>query len=65
GAYSSLLPPVSSSLSPDLRPPTAGLRPLPIAEILANQVLSLPIGPHMSSDAVATVVDAIKSFPEL
>jgi dTDP-4-amino-4,6-dideoxygalactose transaminase len=38
---------------------------LPIAEQLANQILSLPIGPHQSQNAVSIVVDAIKSFPEL
>jgi len=32
---------------------------LPIAERLANQVLSLPIGPQMSDVSVATVIDAL------
>ena len=59
------IPPHLSGAYSDLRPPTSDLWPLPIAERVADQVLSLPIGPHMSSDAVATVVDAIKSFPEL
>lgn len=36
---------------------------LPLAEQLANEILSLPIGPHMTSDQVDTVVVAIKSFP--
>jgi dTDP-4-amino-4,6-dideoxygalactose transaminase len=38
---------------------------LPIAERLAGEILSLPIGPHMSEDSVFTVVEAIKSFPGL
>ena len=38
---------------------------LPIAEQLANEVLSLPMGPHMSPSAVSIVVDAIKSFADL
>jgi dTDP-4-amino-4,6-dideoxygalactose transaminase len=37
----------------------------PIAEQLANEILSLPIGPHQSQNAVSIVVDAIKSLPEL
>lgn len=35
---------------------------LPLAEQLASEVLSLPIGPHMSVDAVAAVSDAIRVF---
>jgi dTDP-4-amino-4,6-dideoxygalactose transaminase len=38
---------------------------LPIAEQLADEVLSLPIGPHVGSEAVSTVVEAIKTFPGL
>jgi dTDP-4-amino-4,6-dideoxygalactose transaminase len=37
---------------------------LPIAEQLASEVLSLPIGPHMSTEAVEQVVSAIRSFPD-
>ena len=36
-----------------------------IAEQLASEVLSLPIGPHLSADAVCEVVNAILSFTEL
>jgi dTDP-4-amino-4,6-dideoxygalactose transaminase len=33
---------------------------LPLARQLANEVLSLPIGPHMSPDDVETVLDRVK-----
>jgi dTDP-4-amino-4,6-dideoxygalactose transaminase len=36
-----------------------------IAEQLASEVLSLPIGPHTPPGAVSIVVDAVKSFPDL
>lgn len=35
----------------------------PIAEWLADEVLSLPMGTHLDETAAATVVDAIRSFP--
>ena len=34
----------------------------PIAERLAQQVLSLPIGPHLSDSAQDQVIDAVRSF---
>jgi dTDP-4-amino-4,6-dideoxygalactose transaminase len=34
---------------------------LPLARQLANEVLSLPIGPHMSPDDVTTVLDRVQS----
>ena len=34
---------------------------LPLARQLADEVLSLPIGPHMSPDDVATVLDRVQS----
>jgi dTDP-4-amino-4,6-dideoxygalactose transaminase len=34
----------------------------PIAEKLASEVLSLPIGPHLSQDAAHRVVDAVLSY---
>ena len=37
-----------------------GSMSLPIAEEMANTVVSLPIGPHMSDEEVATVVRAVK-----
>ena len=37
---------------------------LPIAELLANEVLSLPIGPHLSSEAVEEVACYIKNVLE-
>jgi dTDP-4-amino-4,6-dideoxygalactose transaminase len=33
---------------------------LPVAEQLASEVLSLPIGPHLAADAVAAVVEAVR-----
>ena len=59
------IPPHLSGAYSDLRPPASGSWNLPIAETLANEVLSLPIGPHQRQNAVSIVVDAIKSFPEL
>lgn len=38
---------------------------LPIAESLAGEVLSLPMGPHMSEDQARCVIDRILSFPGL
>jgi dTDP-4-amino-4,6-dideoxygalactose transaminase len=42
----------------------AGLRlaphALPLARRLANEVLSLPIGPHLSQSDVNATVDAVK-----
>lgn len=35
---------------------------LPIAESMANEILSLPIGPHMKDAQVEQVIDAIQSF---
>ncbi len=37
--------------------------PRPIADRLADEVLSLPIGPHMADDQVDDVVSAMTSFP--
>ena len=34
----------------------------PIASLIANEVLSLPIGPHLSTDQQAAVIDAVKTF---
>ena len=41
-----------------------GLRPgsLPIAEQLASEVLSLPIGPHLSSDGALSVIASIRNL---
>lgn len=36
---------------------------LPVAETLANEVLSLPIGPQMTDDEVTRVIDALTAFP--
>jgi dTDP-4-amino-4,6-dideoxygalactose transaminase len=37
---------------------------LPIAERLARTVLSLPIGPHLSGDQAAQVIEAVNAFRE-
>jgi dTDP-4-amino-4,6-dideoxygalactose transaminase len=36
---------------------------LPMSEAIHREVLSLPIGPQMSPDQVAAVVDAVQTFP--
>jgi len=63
GAYANLeVRSQKSEVSPppsDLRPPTSDLWNLPIAEELANTVLSLPIGPHLTEDQQQTVNAAI------
>jgi dTDP-4-amino-4,6-dideoxygalactose transaminase len=58
------IPPHLSGAYSELRSPSSVLPPLPIAEQLASEVLSLPIGPHMPADAVEQVVSAIRSFPD-
>jgi dTDP-3-amino-3,4,6-trideoxy-alpha-D-glucose transaminase len=35
---------------------------LPVAEALAREVLSLPMGPHLSEGAQAHVIDSIRCF---
>ena len=56
GAYSTATPKHGNTETP---------ASLPIAEQLASEVLSLPIGPHMSAASVTQVINAIKSFPGL
>jgi len=53
-------PPHRQAAYGGLRP---GLRPLPIAEELGREVLSLPIGPHLASDDAHRVVEACRSLP--
>ena len=38
------------------------LRRFPIAERMANRVLSLPMGPHMDHESIAAVIEALKGF---
>jgi dTDP-3-amino-3,4,6-trideoxy-alpha-D-glucose transaminase len=38
---------------------------LPAAEALANEVLSLPMGPHLSDEQVEHVVEAVRVFEDL
>jgi dTDP-4-amino-4,6-dideoxygalactose transaminase len=55
GAYSGLRPP-SSGVG---RPVVSGQWSLPTAEQLANTVLTLPMGPHLTTEAAAVVVSAL------
>jgi dTDP-3-amino-3,4,6-trideoxy-alpha-D-glucose transaminase len=38
------------------------VRPLPVTEALAREVLSLPMGPHLPDPAVQAVADALRAF---
>lgn len=53
-------------LPPHRQPAYADLRfdpdAFPIASTIANDVLSLPIGPHMTQEQQAAVIDAVKTF---
>jgi len=49
-------------LAPAAQPAYAGFPRSPIADHLAQEVLSLPIGPHMTDEQMATVIDGIRSF---
>lgn len=53
------IPPHLSGAYADL-----GVKPgaLPVAETIAREVLSLPIGPHMASGSVDAVSEALRSF---
>lgn len=50
------IPPHRQEAYADLGP----VGPLPVAERLADEVLSLPIGPHLSSDDAERVVEAVR-----
>jgi dTDP-4-amino-4,6-dideoxygalactose transaminase len=39
-----------------------GCNNFPIAEMLADQILSLPMGPHISEVQIETVIDAVNRF---
>jgi dTDP-4-amino-4,6-dideoxygalactose transaminase len=56
------IPPHLSGAYASLRPLTSDLRPLPIAEQLANEVLSLPVGPHLLAEHVDEVCRVLRSF---
>ena len=53
-------------VAPHLQPAFADLGylrgSLPVAESVADGVLSLPMGPHLEDDAVGRVIDAVHSF---
>ena len=40
---------------------TSAMRSLPVAKRLANEVLSLPIGPHLSSQDAQTVITSVRA----
>ena len=37
------------------------MRPLPVSEQLANEVLSLPMGPDFRDDEIDRVIDAVNA----
>lgn len=54
--------PVPAHLSGAYADMGLGQGAFPISEALADTVLSLPLGPHLASEAAAMVIDAIGSF---
>ncbi|MEO3977645.1 DegT/DnrJ/EryC1/StrS family aminotransferase [Streptomyces sp. CAU 1734] len=54
--------PVAVHRSPAYAGGPAAARALPVSERLADEVLSLPIGPHMPDGAVGTVIAAVEEF---
>ncbi|MFE0028437.1 DegT/DnrJ/EryC1/StrS family aminotransferase [Amycolatopsis sp. NPDC059021] len=50
--------PVAVHASPAYQP--LGLGPFPLSERLAGEVLSLPIGPHLTDDQVGAVISAVR-----
>ena len=54
------VPPHLSGAYADLRPPVSRLWDLPIAENLAQTVLSLPMGPHVTTAQAQAVVKAVQ-----
>jgi dTDP-4-amino-4,6-dideoxygalactose transaminase len=38
---------------------------LSVAELMANEVLSLPIGPHLAEEHAETVADTVRTFPQI
>ena len=64
GAYSALRPlqPVEREVTPLGRSPViSGQWSLPVSEQLANTVLSLPIGPHLTDEQVRVVIAGVNS----
>lgn len=48
---------------PHLQQAYATGQSLPVAEELAGEILSLPMGPHLSEEQAARVIEAVASFP--
>jgi dTDP-4-amino-4,6-dideoxygalactose transaminase len=42
--------------------PSLSTQPLPVAESLASEVLSIPIGSHLDNNDVDTIVDVLNRF---
>jgi dTDP-4-amino-4,6-dideoxygalactose transaminase len=56
--------PVPPHLQPAYAEVGRGRGAFPIAERLAGEVLSLPMGPHLAADAVRAVVEAVRAWDE-
>lgn len=54
------IPPHRQEAYADLSLPAGAF---PVSERLADQVLSLPIGPHLGHDQVSAVIEAVRSSP--
>jgi dTDP-4-amino-4,6-dideoxygalactose transaminase len=54
--------PLPPHLQPAYAEPGLGPGSFPLAEALAREVLSLPVGPHLSEEDAAYVVSAVSSF---
>jgi len=54
------VPPHISGAYSGLRPPTASLWNLPLAENIASTILSLPIGPHIRQEQAGQIAGALK-----
>lgn len=53
------VPPHLSAAYTDLHPQSSGRWNLPVAELFASTVLSLPIGPHLSSSQAGDVISSL------
>jgi dTDP-4-amino-4,6-dideoxygalactose transaminase len=60
GIQTSIHYPIPPHLQPAYAEERVRLDPLPITERLAGEVLSLPIGPHMTEQEVAAVIGAVR-----
>ncbi len=56
-------PHLSGAYADSWAPKGSNLRCLPVAERLAAEVLSLPLGPHLTMEQVEAVISGVGSFP--